>query len=112
MTSKRNPLNLIERDLITAPVIEPSRSCRLMTGHVLGDLQLATVLEVSGDAGGAEAVGADFGSKPSRLRPPLNHQVHIGLGQGSAAGQPAIAQGREERSLGFAGESGCGKPLF
>ena len=39
-----NPLDLIERDLIITPVIEPGGPCRLMAGHLLGDLQLNAVL--------------------------------------------------------------------
>ena len=77
-----------------------------MAGHVLGDLQLAAILEVGGDAGGSEAVGADL---CFQLRGPgafLNYQMHIGLGQGIASGQPAIAQSREERSFGLTGEPG------
>ncbi len=83
-----------------------------MTGHVLGDLQLAAVLEVGGDTGGSETVRADPSAQPSGFGPFLNHQVHIGLGQGNAAGQPAVTQGREERRVGFAGESGRGDPLL
>jgi hypothetical protein len=47
-------------------------------------------------------VGADLGSQSSSSCPPLDHHVHIGLGHGSALRQPAMAQGREERGLGFA----------
>ena len=56
-----NPLNFIERHLIATPVIEPSSPGGFMAGHVLSDLQLAAVLEVSGDPGGPEAVSADLG---------------------------------------------------
>ncbi len=83
-----------------------------MPGHALRDLQLASVLQVGGNSGGPEAVGADPGSQPRRLGPLLNHHVHIGLGQGSAAGQPAMAQGREERSLRLRAKPGDGDPLF
>jgi len=60
--SKGNPLHLIEGNLIVALVIEPSGSSRLVADHLLGDLELAAVLQVGGDAGSAEAVGADLGS--------------------------------------------------
>lgn len=83
-----------------------------MAGHLLGDLQLAAVLQVGGDPGGAEAVGADLGSQSCSACPPLDHHVHIGLGQGSAIGQPAMAQGREERGLRFAAEPGRRNPLL
>lgn len=55
-----------------------------MTSHVLGDLQFAAALEVGGDASGAKTVGTDLGPQPSCFGPLLDHQVHIGLGQGSA----------------------------
>jgi hypothetical protein len=41
-----------------------------MGGHLLGDLQLAAVLEISRDAGGAKGVAADLGLDPGRERPP------------------------------------------
>ena len=75
-----------------------------MASHVLCDFQLAPVLEVGGDSRRPKAVSADLGPEARRFRPPLNHQVHIGLGQGDAASQPSIAQGREEWGVGFAGE--------
>jgi hypothetical protein len=47
-------------DLIVAPVVEPGGAGGFMAGHLLGDLELAAVLQIGGDAGGAEAVGADW----------------------------------------------------
>ena len=70
-----------------------------MAGHLLGDLELAAVLKVGGDPGGAEAVGADLGAQSCSSCPALDHHVHIGLGQGCPISQPAMAQGREERGL-------------
>ena len=54
--SKCNPLDLIEGNLIVAPVIESSGPRGFVAGHLLGDLQFASVLQVGGDAGGAEAI--------------------------------------------------------
>ena len=51
-------LDLIERDLIPAPVVEPGCPHRLP----LRDFKLATVLQIGGDAGGAERVASDPGS--------------------------------------------------
>ena len=99
--SERNPLHLIEGNLIIAPVVKSGGPRGFMAGHLLGDLELASVLQLGGDPGGAEAVGADLGAQSCRPCPPLNHHVHIGLGQGRPVGQPAMAQGREERGLGF-----------
>jgi hypothetical protein len=39
-----------------------------VTGHLLGDFQLAAVLEVLGDAGGAEGVVAEFGENGRSCR--------------------------------------------
>ncbi len=74
-----------------------------MPGHPLSNLELAAVLEVGGDAGGTEAVSADLGADAGGLGTPLNYHVHVSLGQASAAGQPAMAQGQEERGLSIDG---------
>jgi hypothetical protein len=71
-----------------------------MAGHLLGDLELAAVLTIGGDPGGAEAVGTDLGAQSCSSCPSLDHHVHIGLGQGRPVGQPAMAQGREEGASG------------
>src|ERR1035437_7814197 len=68
-----NPLDLIERDLIAAPVIEAGSPGRLMGGHLLGDLQPAAVLEVSRYPGGAEGVGGDLGLDAGLAGPPAHH---------------------------------------
>jgi hypothetical protein len=52
--SERNPLHLIEGNLIGAPVVECSGPRGFMAGHLLGDLELAVVLQVGGDPDGAE----------------------------------------------------------
>ena len=112
LSSERNSFHFIERNLITSAVVEPGGARRFMAGHVLGDLQLAAILEIGGDSRCPETMSTHLGPQPSRFCSALDHQVHIGLGQGSAAGQPAMAQGREERGIGFAGEPGCGGPLL
>ena len=57
----RNPLNFIKVDQIVARVIKPGSPSGFVAGYVLHNLQLATVLQIGGDAGGAEAVRADLG---------------------------------------------------
>ena len=47
-------LNLIERDLIAAPVIEAGSPGRLMGSHLLGDFEPSAAFEIGGDAGSAE----------------------------------------------------------
>ena len=56
-----DPLYLIQRDLFLAAVVEHGGAGRFVVGDVLGRFQGAVVLEVSGDAGGAEGVVADAG---------------------------------------------------
>jgi hypothetical protein len=114
-----DPLNLVERYLIAAPVIESSRPGRLVRGHLLGDLEPAAVLEVGSDAGGPEGVAADLGFDSCRERPPANHPPDIRLKQGithqqagadarRAEERPFPVLGREVSSL-FCGASGKGR---
>jgi hypothetical protein len=109
--SIRNSLHLVERHGIVAPIVKGGRSRRFMPGHLLGDFELAAVLQVRGDPGGAEAVGADFGPDAGGERPSLDHHVDVGLGQASAAGQPSVPQRREERSRGLAGQTRRAQPF-
>lgn len=83
-----------------------------MACHLLGDLQLTAVLQVGGDTGGPEAMGADLGAQAGGFGSPLNHHVHVDLGQGSATGQLAMAQGRKERGLGLVAQSRDGDPFL
>jgi hypothetical protein len=81
--SNHNPLDLIERDLIAASVIEAGSPGRLMGDHLLGDLQPAAVLEVGRDSGGAEGVAAYFGLDAGCLGA-ADDGMGVGLGQGSS----------------------------
>lgn len=55
----RDPLDLIERNLIAGAVIELGRARAFVRGHGLSMLKRTTVRKVSGDAGRAERVIAD-----------------------------------------------------
>jgi len=57
--SNPDSLNLVERHQIRPPVIEAGSSRRLVIGHLLRHLNLATGREVFGDAGGSEGVVRD-----------------------------------------------------
>src|SRR5438874_4850855 len=59
VASNRNPLHLVERELVVAAVVELGSSGRLVVGHLLGLFQRASVFEVVGDTGGPESVAAD-----------------------------------------------------
>ena len=54
-------LDLVQRDGVIAPVVEARSAGRLVPGHLLRHFQLAAVLQVRGDAGGAEAVTQNLG---------------------------------------------------
>ena len=51
----------VQRDLLLAAVVEHGGAGKLVVGDVLRRFQGAVVLEVGGDAGGAEGVVADAG---------------------------------------------------
>lgn len=91
--SERDPRHFIQGELVTSAIIEPGGAGGFMASHVLCDLQLATVPQIGGDAGGPEAMDADLRSQPGRLSPALKHQVLVGLGQGNAVGHPPMARG-------------------
>lgn len=54
-------LDLIERDLIVAPVAEPGGASTLVVGHLLGDLKSTAIAQVLHDPGSLEGVVPDFG---------------------------------------------------
>jgi hypothetical protein len=56
----RDLLDLVERNGVIAPVVEAGCAGGFVASHLLRDFQLAAVLQVRGDAGGAEAVAADL----------------------------------------------------
>jgi hypothetical protein len=78
-----------------------------MCGHLLGDFQLAAVLEIGRDAGSAEGVTADLCFYPGLGSSPANHSPHIGLQHGTV-GQLAAAPpaGAEERPFPILGDAG------
>ncbi len=57
-----------------------------MVRHAGGLFERADVLEIGGDAGGAEAVVADLGRDARDQGAPPYHRIGIGLGQGDEAG--------------------------
>src|SRR5260370_40690464 len=78
-----------------------------MRGHLSADLEPAAVLEVGGDAGGAEGVTTNLGLDPCSRSSAANHPPDIGLEQG-IAGQlaGAAASGAEERPFPICGDAG------
>lgn len=80
--SNKNALDLIKRDVVLAPVIEPGGARALMVGHLLGDFELAAVAQVLRDARRPKRVAADLRGDRGGLRAPPNHPVDIGLAHG------------------------------
>src|SRR5271154_531390 len=62
--SQNNALDLIERDLVVAPIVELGRACALVCCHLLGVFEQAAIKQIDGDAGGPEAVAADACQEP------------------------------------------------
>jgi len=76
-----DPLDLIERDFVTGPVIELSRSRRLMICDRLRGLQRAAVEQVRSDSGRAPRVAADIDAEARGQGAPADHPVDISLRQ-------------------------------
>jgi hypothetical protein len=53
-------LDLVEGNAVSAPIVEAGDAGRLVVGHLLGDFEFAAVLEIGGNARGAE------GTEPKR----------------------------------------------
>ena len=61
LTLEHDLLNLIERDLVVAPIIELGRARALMRGHLLRMFEQPAIREIDRDAGGPEGVAAELG---------------------------------------------------
>ena len=68
VVSIRYSLDLIERHGIVPTIVEASRASGLVAGHLLGDFELAAVLQVRGDASGRKTVAAHL--RPDAWRRP------------------------------------------
>ena len=78
-TSNQDALDLVERDLIVAAVVEAGCTGRLVIGHLLRHFELAAVPQVLRDPGRAKAVTADFGAHASIFGTPADHAVSVCL---------------------------------
>jgi hypothetical protein len=105
--SDRDSLDLIEADLVAPAVIELRRARTGVVGHGCCVFECAAILQVGGDAGGAEGVVANLRRYAGRRGAALDHGIGIGLGQGSARQLPRTAAYRpEERPLRILGDAG------
>jgi hypothetical protein len=79
-----------------------------VSGHGLGVLERAAIIEISGDAGGAEGVIADCRGNAGVARTALKHAPRVGLGyRARCKNAHAPDGGARERPLAVAGEAGC-----
>src|SRR3954452_21222682 len=79
--SNPHALDLAHADVIVAPVIKTGGFGVRVPGHALGDLELAAVREVVGDAGSAEGMAADLRLNSRIRRAAPDHVPDIGAGQ-------------------------------
>ena len=75
--SDRNPLHLIQRDLIPSPIIQLGRPRAFMRGDRLRVFDCSTILEVGSDARGSEGVAAGGVGETGCLSPPLDHAQNV-----------------------------------
>ena len=79
ITSRHNALDLVEADLVVAPVVEAGGPCAFVVGHLLRHFELAPVLQVLGDACRPKRVIADFGEDACCRSAAPDHPVGIRL---------------------------------
>lgn len=95
-----DPLDLVETDVVTPPIIELCGERADMIGHGGRILERATVLQINQDSCCPKAVVADLGVSAGCRGASLNHGIGIGLRQ-RRPGEPAgaAADGAEQRPL-------------
>jgi hypothetical protein len=71
--SNRNPLHLVERDLVAGAIVELGGARTFVRGHRLGVLQSAAGFTIGGDARGAEGMAADPGARAELGGATLDH---------------------------------------
>jgi len=84
-----DPLYLIKADFLVPAVVELRRTRAGVVGHPRRLLQRAAVFQIRRDAGRPETVIAELGGDAGRRRPPPDHRVGVGLGQGRSRQQPS-----------------------
>ena len=92
--SNPDPLNLVERDDVVAPVVKAGGAARLVVRHALRNLDIAADEQVLGDARRPEGVVRDRRAKADCEGPAQQHALSVGLAH-RAAGQPPRSAGDE-----------------
>ena len=97
----RNPLHLIERDLIAPPIVKPRGARGFVCGHSLCNLKLAAVSQVRGNASGPKRVASDQGLDAGTRGASPDHEVHLRLGDLPFGELLRPAPGRPEEGSAF-----------
>src|SRR5207245_1900338 len=84
---QNNPLDLIERDLVVAAIVELGRARAFVRSHLLRVLDETAIDQIDGDAGRPEAVAAEP-SEQSGLFGTANDHAPCVLARHARAGEP------------------------
>src|SRR5437660_3306989 len=108
--SIHHPLHFIEGDGIAAAVVEARGTGGFVAGHLLRHFKLSAVLQIGGDARGAEAVAGDLRRDPGGLRATLDHRVDVLFRERRAVRELTVPECREEGSGRLRPKSRRGEP--
>ena len=89
-TSDEDPLDVIEADVVGAPIVEPGGPGVGMVGHLARLFQRAAIFEVGSDAGTPKGMVADRRGDAGALGPAAHHGMGL-TRRDSTAGQPLMA---------------------
>jgi hypothetical protein len=78
----RNPLHLIEANVVAPAIVELGGAGRGMVRHGRGVFEGAAVFEIRGDSGRPKSVVADLGFDAGGPGAADDHRIGVGLGQG------------------------------
>jgi hypothetical protein len=109
----RNPLDLVERDFVTGPIVELGGARAFVRGHGLGVFERAASLEVGSDAGCAEHVAAELDLEAGLGRAPADHAIGVDTVHRLVRQHAGLADRRaEEGGLAVLADAGCGEILI
>ena len=104
--SDRNPLDLVERNLILSAVIKFRCPRRFMVGDLLRDFEFAAVLQIRRNAGRAESMIANPRFDAGRFRAPADDAVGVLLEEGIGCKLAGLAaDGTEEITVDVIGDA-------
>ena len=95
--SNRNPLDLIERDLIAGAIVQLGGARAFMRRHGLRVFQSAAGFEIGGNAGGAKGMAANLGPRAEVGGAALDHAVGVDAVHGFIRQRAGAASGGAEQ---------------